>query len=292
MVRARKRKPGSAKALVLAVLVHVALLAVLLVSFRWSAIREPQPVVQATVVQDQATVRPRSEESRQREQEEARKQAADDARRKAEEEKARAAEAKRQRDEEARKQAEVKKRQEEEQRQKQVAEQKRKAQEQEKEKARQAEEAKRRKADEEKARAAEARAAETRRRQEEDARRRQAEQSLKEQLAAEESEREAAAKAARAQTAIEKYKALIRQRVTRNWSRPMGSAKGLSCVVQVKLVPGGEVVQARVVRSSGDPVFDRSVENAVFKSTPLPLPQDKDLFEYFREIEFLFSPEA
>lgn len=273
----------------LAVLVHVVLLVVLLVSFRWSATREPQPVVQATVVQDQATVRPRSEESRRREQEEARKQAAEDARRKAEEEKARAAEAKRQRDEEARKQTELKKRQDEEQRQKQLAEQKRKAQEQEKEKEkiRQAEEAKRRKADEEKARAAE-----TKRRQDEDARRRQAEQSLKEQLAAEESEREAAAKAARAQTAIEKYKALIRQRVTRNWSRPMGSAKGLTCVVQVKLVPGGEVVQARVVRSSGDPVFDRSVENAVFKSTPLPLPQDKDLFEYFREIEFLFSPEG
>jgi colicin import membrane protein len=287
VVRGRKRKPGSTKALVLAVLVHVALLVVLLVSFRWSATREPQPVVQATVVQEQATVRPRSEESRRREQEDARKQATEDARRKAEEEKTRSAEAKRQRDEEARKQAEVKKRQEEEQRQKQLAEQKRKAQEQEKEKTRQAEEAKRRKAEEEKARAAE-----VKRRQEEDTRRRQAEQSLKEQLAAEESEREAAAKAARAQTAIEKYKALIRQRVTRNWSRPMGSAKGLTCVVQVKLVPGGEVVQARVVRSSGDPVFDRSVENAVFKSTPLPLPQDKDLFEYFREIEFLFSPEG
>lgn len=259
MVRARKRKPGSAKALVLAVLVHVVLLVALLVSFRWSATREPQPVVQATVVQDQATVRPRSEQAQRREQEEARKQ------------------------------AEVKKRQEEEQRQKQAAEQKRKAQEQEKEKERirQAEEAKRRKVEEEKARAAEAK-----RRQEEDARRRQAEQSLKEQLAAEEAEREAAARAARAQSAIEKYKALIRQRVTRNWSRPVGSAKGLTCVVQVKLVPGGEVVQARVVRSSGDAVFDRSVENAVFKSTPLPLPQDKDLFEYFREIEFLFSPEG
>ena len=89
----------------------------------------------------------------------------------------------------------------------------------------------------------------------------------------------------------DQYIALIRQKVSRNWARPPGSEKGLQCTVMVKLAPGGEVIQATVVRSSGDAVFDRSVENAVYKASPLPLPQEADLFEYFREIEFLFNPE-
>ena len=71
----------------------------------------------------------------------------------------------------------------------------------------------------------------------------------------------------------------------------MGAEKGLECVVRVRLVPGGEVIDAKVVRGSGNPAFDRSVENAVYKSTPLPWPTDKQLFEYFRELEFIFKPE-
>ena len=115
---------------------------------------------------------------------------------------------------------------------------------------------------------------------------------MKQQIAAEERARAEAARAARGASAADKYKALIRQKVSRNWNRPAGTRAGLKCVVRVRLVPGGEVLQATVVRSSGDTVFDRSVENAVYKAAPLPLPPDADLFDYFREIEFLFSPEA
>lgn len=263
-------------------MVHVVLIAALFVSFRWHTARAPQPVVQATIVQDQAGARPRREDPPP-----ARKD-----------------------DDEARREAQkANEREEAERQQRALAEKKRKAEEA--EQARKVEEAKRRKLEEDKARRAEQertrkaaeekarkaeeekrRAAEAKRREDENARRRQAESALKEQLLVEEREREQAARDARALSEIEKYKALIRQQVTRNWSRPIASRKGLSCVVQVKLVPGGEVVQARVVRSSGDAAFDRSVENAVFKSTPLPIPQDKDLFDYFREIEFLFSPET
>lgn len=114
-----------------------------------------------------------------------------------------------------------------------------------------------------------------------------AEQSLKEGLAAEERQR----REARAAAEVEKYRELIRQKVSRNWNRPVGVARGLQCTVRVRVVPGGEVLQATVVRSSGDVLFDGSVENAVYKSTPLPLPDAPELFEYFRELEFLFRPE-
>ena len=50
------------------------------------------------------------------------------------------------------------------------------------------------------------------------------------------------------------------------------------------------MVSATVVRSSGDPLFDRSVETAVLKASPLPLPTDASLFNHFREINFNFDP--
>jgi colicin import membrane protein len=46
----------------------------------------------------------------------------------------------------------------------------------------------------------------------------------------------------------------------------------------------------RIVRSSGDPLFDQSVEKAVYKAAPMPLPPDAALFKYFRELRLIFRP--
>ena len=135
------------------------------------------------------------------------------------------------------------------------------------------------------------RAAELERKNEDKRRQKLSEQSLQEQLAAEEKQRVDAAKAARAATIVDKYIPLIRQRVSHSWNRPVGVAKGLKCVMSVRLAPGGEVLSVRVVSSSGNSIFDRSVENAVYKAAPLPLPEDPTLFDNFREIEFTFNPE-
>jgi colicin import membrane protein len=59
----------------------------------------------------------------------------------------------------------------------------------------------------------------------------------------------------------------------------------------VRLIPGGDVMHVEVVKSSGDASFDRSVETAVQKAVPLPLPADPALFEKFREITFVFDPD-
>jgi colicin import membrane protein len=117
------------------------------------------------------------------------------------------------------------------------------------------------------------------------ARQREAEQALQAQLAEEQAQ-------ARAEHTLSGYIPQIQQKIQRNWLRPGGSAAGLSCLIRVKLIPGGEVVDARVVRSSGDPLFDRSVETAVLKASPLPMPADAAMFKYFREIDFLFNPDT
>ncbi|OGI49044.1 MAG: protein TolA [Candidatus Muproteobacteria bacterium RBG_16_65_34] len=122
-------------------------------------------------------------------------------------------------------------------------------------------------------------------------RRKQAEAALQEQLAAEERARGEEARRARADAAAVQYKTVIRQKVSRNWNRPVTAGKGMECMVRVRLAPGGEVLEARVVRSCGDAAIDRSVESAVYKASPLPIPEGEELFEYFREIEFVFQPE-
>jgi colicin import membrane protein len=60
--------------------------------------------------------------------------------------------------------------------------------------------------------------------------------------------------------------------------------------VEVRLIPSGDVVEAKIVRSSGNPAFDRSVEAAVFKASPLPVPPDREVVEKFRLLRFEFKP--
>ena len=260
-----RRLPGGRKAIVYAVLVHLALLALVVVGFRWQAkpAAAPAKVVQAKAVNDAETqkeIERRKKLEREREQQETKK--------------------KREQEERERKTADEKRRQEQEK----ISEQKRK------------DEDKRKAAEAEKKRKDEAQQAEVKKKKDAEERRKSAESSLKEQLAREEKERtETRAKAeqaARAQSELARYEGLIRQKVERNWVRPAGWTKGMECVVRVRLAPTGEVINATVARPSGSPAFDRSVENAVYKASPLPLPEDKDLFEHFRELELRFRPEG
>ena len=261
-----RQNPGRVRAIIYAVLVHAVVIGIAVIGFRWT-VDSPSTdqVIQATAVPEPPPRKTKKIDKRAQEEEAARQ--------KAEAEKLR--------------EAELKKKQEEElAKQRLVAERKKKeAEEKEKEKQREKEREKEKEKEKQK------RAAEEERKKEEKRRQKAAEQTLQEQLAAEEKARQQAAFAARAATEIDKYRLLIRQRVSRSWNRPVGVAKGLKCVVSVRLTPTGEVLSANVVRSSGNGLFDRSVENAVYKAAPLPLPEDPALYENFREIEFLFNPE-
>lgn len=111
---------------------------------------------------------------------------------------------------------------------------------------------------------------------------------MQQQMAAEES---AAQDSGRNKGVIDQYLAGIKQAVQNNWLQPPSAQSGLQCTVRVNLIPGGDVAGVRIVVSSGDAAFDRSVENAVRKAAPLPLPSDPGLFENFRELTFVFKPE-
>ena len=122
-------------------------------------------------------------------------------------------------------------------------------------------------------------------------RRKQDQADLQRRLALETKEREVAARQRRIEGAKNQYVPLIQQKVQNNWAKPPGWKKGVKCVVNVRLVPNGEVLSARVVQSCGNSIFDRSVVNAVYKASPLPVPTESDIFEStFRNFDLRFNP--
>lgn len=94
----------------------------------------------------------------------------------------------------------------------------------------------------------------------------------------------------RAATALSDFIPLIKNKVSKNWNQ-QPSFRGLKCTVSINLNESGAVNRVNVINSSGNSVFDRSVENAILRASPLPLPDEFDLKEFFKEIEFTFNPE-
>ncbi|HSG11842.1 MAG TPA: cell envelope integrity protein TolA [Gammaproteobacteria bacterium] len=276
------------RAVTYAVLMHLVLLALLAVGLDWTpkAIKPgvKTPIEAELVSSDQlrAIEQRKQEDRRRQEAEEQRKLDAAAAQNKAAAEKVAAGKAAAEKQKAA---AEQKKQAELAAQKKAAAEKQRQADIAAKKKAEAAEAAKKKAAAEaqRKAEAAKQQAAAEAQRKAEAAARKQAEADLQAQLAAE-------AERARAESALAEFIPYIQERIQRNWLRPAGSPAGLSCLVKVRLIPGGDVVSVNVVRSSGDAVFDRSVETAVLKASPLPLPADANLFKHFREINFNFDP--
>ena len=86
-------------------------------------------------------------------------------------------------------------------------------------------------------------------------------------------------------------KLAIKQKVNRSWIRPVSATPGLNCSIRVSLMPDGTVINAEVISSSGNENFDRSAEKAVNNASPLPVPEDKELFvTEFASYQFLFNP--
>jgi colicin import membrane protein len=75
------------------------------------------------------------------------------------------------------------------------------------------------------------------------------------------------------------YMAQIRQKIERNWSAPASAGAELQCSVRVRQVPGGEVVGVSILTCNGDDAVRRSVEAAIYRSSPLPEPSDPSLFD-------------
>lgn len=109
--------------------------------------------------------------------------------------------------------------------------------------------------------------------------------------------RQAAARAAASKRQAElarvvgQYRDQISAKVRGNTRLP-DSLKGspeVRCLV--KLLPTGEVLRVRVTQSSGNPAYDEAVVRAIEKSSPLPLPDDRDArAEFVPELSLIHRP--
>jgi TonB family protein len=105
---------------------------------------------------------------------------------------------------------------------------------------------------------------------------------------------EAAHATATAEEMAASYAALIQRTVINYWSRPPSARNGMEVLLQLQLIPTGEIVSVTVLKSSGNTAFDRSAVSAVEKAGRFPelknLPPRK-FEETFRRFRLLFRPE-
>jgi colicin import membrane protein len=92
---------------------------------------------------------------------------------------------------------------------------------------------------------------------------------------------------------VGQYRDMIGAKVRGNTRLPEDLKGNPQVRCLVRLLPTGEVQEVRVVESSGDKAYDEAVLRAIQKSSPLPLPADRDArAEFLPELSFLHRPKA
>jgi len=110
-------------------------------------------------------------------------------------------------------------------------------------------------------------------------------------------EKKRKAEKAREQEKQDAYSALgslvgaIKGRIEGNWSNRL-ACSGQEVTISVKVNISGEVTAVQVVGDSGDDACRRSAENAVYKASPLPFPDNPRFFKWLdQEFQIIFKPD-
>jgi len=90
---------------------------------------------------------------------------------------------------------------------------------------------------------------------------------------------------------MDKYKVLIQRKIQQNVNKQLCGSAPVELQFEIGLMPTGELIgNPKMLKSSGIPVCDESVERAIFQSQPLPVPTDTDLFSKFKNLKLNFHP--
>jgi len=105
-------------------------------------------------------------------------------------------------------------------------------------------------------------------------------------------EAEAAARKQQSQQTrlLEEHVARIRARIQSKVVVPPGMSGNPEAHYKVTLIPGGDVLEVHLDRSSGFSAYDLAVERAIKAAEPLPVPTDPDLFQQMRVLDLKFRP--
>ena len=91
---------------------------------------------------------------------------------------------------------------------------------------------------------------------------------------------------------ISLFSGIIQNQVMQVWQQPSSARTGLSVELLIKLVPTGEIIDVKLLKSSGNLAFDNSALNAVEKLSKFEdLNMGRKLFDnHFRNFTLVFNP--
>ena len=82
------------------------------------------------------------------------------------------------------------------------------------------------------------------------------------------------------------YKARIRAKIKNNVNMPAEIPGNPTAVYDVVQLPTGEIIEVTLRKSSGIRAYDDALERAIRKSSPLPRPEQPDLWQRTLTLEF------
>jgi len=90
---------------------------------------------------------------------------------------------------------------------------------------------------------------------------------------------------------LEKYKALIQQKIYQNVNKQLCGLDPLELIFEIVLMPTGDLIGgAKMIKSSKIESCDQAVERAILQAQPLPMPQDNRLFAQLKKLKLKFQP--
>jgi colicin import membrane protein len=90
---------------------------------------------------------------------------------------------------------------------------------------------------------------------------------------------------------VDEYKRRIADRIRSRIVEPQGLRGNPEVEFDVVVLPGGEVLDAKIRKASGQSQWDAAVERAIRSAQPLPLPPpESGLMREFRELNLKFRP--
>jgi colicin import membrane protein len=88
-----------------------------------------------------------------------------------------------------------------------------------------------------------------------------------------------------------RYQDMIRSKIRYNIVMPPDVLPTAAAEFKVTLLPDGSVLDAVLLKSSGNAAYDEATERAIYKAQPLPIPTDPVLKKRFRELRLTIRPE-
>jgi len=127
---------------------------------------------------------------------------------------------------------------------------------------------------------------EARKKAEADKKKREDEQRRREEeLAKREAQKAAQARAIAQRTEFDKYVNSIRAKIRGRANVPDTVRGNPEVHVLIRVLPGGEVLDIRITRGSGNPAYDNAIERGIRSASPLQVPPaNSELFPQFREL--------